>query len=73
MWGDPERAAHLDASDPLSMLLFQVASPLHVPYRDPRWQELLHGYDVWVHVELRDDSGVLYQAVRCNANVELLS
>ena len=65
MWGDPERAIRLDASDSLSMLLFQVASPAHVPWNDPRWQELIHGYDVWVHVEVRDDSeGVLHQAVQ---------
>ena len=63
MWGDPERAVRLDASDSLSMLLFQVASPAHIPWNDTRWQELLHGYDVWVHVEVRDDSeGVLHQA-----------
>lgn len=63
MWGDPERALKLDASDSLSMLLFQVASPAHIPWNDPRWQELLHGMNVWVHVEVRDDpAGVLHQA-----------
>lgn len=63
MWGDPEEALRLDASDSLSMLLFQVASPAHIPWNDSRWQELLQGCNVWVHVELRDDSeGVLHQA-----------
>ncbi|CAB9521233.1 Dyggve-Melchior-Clausen syndrome protein [Seminavis robusta] len=68
MWGDPERALRLDASDTLSMLLFQVASPAHIPWNDPRWQELLHGFDVWVHVEVRDDpEGVLHQACQSMA------
>lgn len=51
MWGDPKRATSLQGSDPLATLLFQVASPAHIPWGDARWQELLHGYDVWVHVE----------------------
>ena len=38
MWGDAERALRLDDSDSLSMLLFQVASPAHIPWNDPRWQ-----------------------------------
>ena len=54
MWGDPKRAASLQGSDPLATLLFQVASPAHIPWGDARWQELLTGYDTWVHVE---DSG----------------
>eukprot|EP00934_Nitzschia_sp_Nitz4_P004406 Nitzschia sp. Nitz4//scaffold66_size103028//44609//47635//NITZ4_004498-RA/size103028-snap-gene-0.139-mRNA-1//-1//CDS//3329556350//4396//frame0 len=51
MWGDPERAASLQGNDPLALLLFQIASPAHVPWGDSRWQELLLGYDVWVHIE----------------------
>jgi Dyggve-Melchior-Clausen syndrome protein len=63
MWGDAEEALRLDVSDSLSMLLFQVASPAHIPWNDSRWQELLQGCNVWVHVELRDDpEGVLHQA-----------
>ena len=46
-----QRAASLQGSDPLATLLFQIASPAHIPWGDPRWQELLHGYDVWVHME----------------------
>jgi Dyggve-Melchior-Clausen syndrome protein len=68
MWGDPERAHLLDACDTLSMLLFQVASPAHIPWTDPRWSELLHGSDVWVHCEVRDDpDGVLRQACQSMA------
>lgn len=51
MWGDPERASQLEPSDSLSTLLLQVTGPAHIPWNDPRWQELLHGYDVWVHLE----------------------
>ena len=68
MWGDPERAHRLDASDNLSMLLFQVASPAHIPWTDPRWSELLHGSDVWVHCEVRDDpDGIMQQACQSMA------
>lgn len=51
MWGDPERAASLEISDSLATLLFQVSSPVHIPWGDIRWQELLTGYDVWIHAE----------------------
>lgn len=51
MWGDPERAASLEGGDPLATLLFQVSSPVHIPWGDTRWQELLTGYDVWIHAE----------------------
>jgi hypothetical protein len=40
----------LDAADPLTSLLFQVTGAAHIPWADPIWQELLHGYNVWVHV-----------------------
>jgi hypothetical protein len=40
----------LQGDDPLATLLFQIASPAHIPWGDTRWQELLHGYAVWVHV-----------------------
>jgi hypothetical protein len=33
-----------------------VTGPAHIPWQDPRWQELLHGYNVWVHVEVRAGS-----------------
>jgi len=55
MWGDPETAANLTPangnSDSLSLLLLQVTGPAHIPWNDPRWQELLLAYDVWVHVD----------------------
>ena len=51
MWGDPERAASLQGGDSLATLLFQVSSPVHIPWGDTRWQELLTGYDVWIHAE----------------------
>lgn len=35
----------------MATLLFQIASPAHIPWGDTRWQEILHGYDVWVHME----------------------
>ncbi|CAJ1945657.1 unnamed protein product [Cylindrotheca closterium] len=51
MWGDLERAASLEVGDSLATLLFQVSSPVHIPWGDTRWQELLTGYDVWIHAE----------------------
>jgi hypothetical protein len=45
-------------SDQLATLLFQISSPAHIPWGDQRWQELLHGYDVWVHM---DDSNPLME------------
>jgi hypothetical protein len=42
----------LDASDSLAGVLLQVTGPAHIPWSDPRWQELLYGYDVWVHVDV---------------------
>lgn len=38
-------------NDHLATLLFQISSPAHVPWGDQRWQEVLHGYDVWVHMD----------------------
>ena len=38
-------------NDLLATLLFQISSPAHVPWGDQRWQEVLHGYDVWVHMD----------------------
>lgn len=52
MWGDPERAYNLNVSDPLVILLYQIVSPAHIPYNDMRWEEILHGYHVWVHLEM---------------------
>lgn len=54
MWGDPKRAVSLEGGDPLATLLFQVSSPVHIPWGDTRWQELLTGYDVWIHSEVLD-------------------
>ena len=33
--------------------LYQITGPLHIPYTDPIWLELLHGYNVWVHVTIQ--------------------
>jgi hypothetical protein len=52
-----QRAVKLDPCDSLATVLFQVTGPAHIPWQDPRWQELLHGYNVWVHVEVRGGSG----------------
>jgi len=38
-------------SDHLATLLFQISSPAHIPWGDQRWEEVLHGYDVWVHMD----------------------
>ena len=59
-----QRAIQLEPSDALATILFQVTGPAHIPWQDPRWQELLHGYNVWVHVELKDASGCLEQACK---------
>ena len=55
---------HLEGKDPLATLLFQICSPAHIPWGDTRWQELLHGYDVWVHIE--HDGGGGHQATTDN-------
>ncbi len=60
-------AASLQGNDPLATLLFQIASPAHIPWADTRWQELLHGYDVWVHMEDSDGTGILSQACQSMA------
>ncbi len=60
----------MQASDPLATLLFQISSPAHIPWGDPRWQELLHGYDVWVHMEdtgETDSSAILNKACKSMA------
>ena len=31
--------------------MLQISGPGHIPWSDPRWQELLVSYDVWVHLE----------------------
>lgn len=48
-------------SDHLATLLFQISSPAHIPWGDQRWQEVLHGYDVWVHM---DDNNPLVEQAR---------
>ena len=35
----------------LATLLWQLSGPAHISRNDARWQELLHGYNVWVHVD----------------------
>jgi hypothetical protein len=72
LWGDPKRATSLQGSDPLSTLLFQIASPAHIPWGDVRWQELLTGYDVWVHVE-HDGESIISQACDMMAKHAFLS
>lgn len=46
-----------DSEDPLVSFLLQVTGPAHIPWSDPVWQELLHGYNVWVHVQHDESSG----------------
>jgi hypothetical protein len=41
----------LEPSDSLANVLFQITGPAHIPWQDDRWHEILHGYNVWVHVE----------------------
>ncbi|VEU33614.1 unnamed protein product [Pseudo-nitzschia multistriata] len=66
MWGDPERAASIEpGSDQLATLLFQISSPAHIPWGDQRWQEVLHGYDVWVHMD--DNNPLMDQACQSMA------
>jgi len=56
----------MDDSDELASVLYQVTGPAHIPLIDPRWQELLHGFDVWVHIER--SSPVVCRA--CNSLVQ---
>jgi Dyggve-Melchior-Clausen syndrome protein len=51
LFTDLKRASNFDASDPLVSLLLQVTGPTHIPWDDPIWEELLYGYNVWVHVD----------------------
>ena len=60
-------AANLDPAngDSLSPLLLQVSGPAHIPWNDPRWQELLLAYDVWVHLEhTRQEQDLVSMACR---------
>lgn len=52
-------------SDQLATLLFQISSPAHIPWGDQRWQEVLHGYDVWVHMD--DSNPLMKQACQSMA------
>jgi hypothetical protein len=45
------QALSLSESDDLAAILFQICGPAHVAWQDSRWQELLHAYGVWIHVE----------------------
>lgn len=57
-----QSAAQLEESDELVSLLLQVSGPAHVPLHDSRWQELLMGYDVWVHIEETRQPGDIVSA-----------
>lgn len=61
-----QRAATLRGNDPLAILLFQIGSPAHIAWGDTRWQEVLHGYDVWVHVDA-DSNPLVNQACQSMA------
>ena len=56
----------LDGSDPLVSLLFQVTGPAHIPWQDLVWQELLYGYNVWVHCSNADNNALLERAAQSN-------
>ena len=43
----------MSESDALAAILFQICGPAHISWQDTRWQELLHAYGVWIHVEAR--------------------
>ena len=58
-------------SDQLATLLFQISSPAHIPWGDQRWQEVLHGYDVWVHMDA--DNLLIKQACQSMAKHAELS
>ena len=45
------QALQLSSSDAVGVLLLQVCGPAHIPWQDARWQELLHAYGLWAHVE----------------------
>lgn len=60
----PQRAIHLNDSDPLTTILLQISGPAHIPWQDQRWQELLHGYEVWVHVEHTAGEAMIQQQKR---------
>ncbi|KAI2491903.1 hypothetical protein MHU86_22669 [Fragilaria crotonensis] len=57
-----QSAAQLVESDELVSLLLQVSGPAHVHLHDSRWQELLMGYDVWVHIEETRQPGDIVSA-----------
>jgi Dyggve-Melchior-Clausen syndrome protein len=46
-----QRASRFDETDDLAVLLLQVCGPSHIAFHDTRWQELLLGYEIWVHLE----------------------
>ena len=57
--GDPFDSSISDGNDGngrlsaslAAALLLQVSGPAHIPKNDSRWKDLLHGYEVWVHVQ----------------------
>ena len=62
IWGDPEKAATMEQGSDLATILFQISSPAHIPFLDQRWQEFLHGYGVWAHMD--DSNPLIEQACR---------
>jgi hypothetical protein len=46
-----QRASRFDETDDLAVLLLQVCGPSHIAFHDTRWQELLLGYEIWVHLD----------------------
>jgi Dyggve-Melchior-Clausen syndrome protein len=62
-----QRASTLEGNDPLALLLYQVASPAHLPWNDTRWNELLHGYDVWVHLDEDGNNKIISAACQSMA------
>ena len=52
----------MEESDELASLLLQVSGPAHIPLHDSRWQEILMGYDVWVHTEQTRQHGDIVSA-----------
>ena len=52
-WGDPQTALNLntDQNAELSSLLLTIAGPSRILLHDPKWQALLHNYNVLVHLD----------------------
>jgi len=61
MWGNAEEAATLSADHPLTSSILRTTSALHTPLSSPQWQELLHQYELLVHIE-KDTDEIIYTA-----------